>query len=112
MLPEGILAARGRMPIVASAVTLFPQPDSPTRPRVSPGRTSNEMPLTAWTSPRLRLEADAEIVDLEKRAVAHVRPRSFGSRASRRPSPIRLKPITAITIATPGKIARNGAVCR
>ena len=60
----------------------------------------------------LRLEADAEVLDLEERRLAHDRPRSFGSSASRRPSPMRLKPITAITMQIPGKIARNGAVCR
>ena len=38
---------------MASDVTLLPQPDSPTMPRVSPGATSNEIPLTAWTVPRL-----------------------------------------------------------
>jgi hypothetical protein len=32
-------------------VTLFPEPDSPTTPRVSPGRTANEMPSTAFTIP-------------------------------------------------------------
>jgi len=34
-----------------SAVTLFPQPDSPTIPIVSPRRTSNETPSTARTTP-------------------------------------------------------------
>jgi hypothetical protein len=41
-----------RIPRIASDVTLFPQPDSPTIPRVSPGAMSNETPLTAWTIPR------------------------------------------------------------
>ena len=41
-----------------------------------------------------------------------VRPRSFGSSASRRPSPIRLKPSTRSTMATPGMIARKGALWR
>src|SRR3954452_6134625 len=44
--------ARGRMPRIASEVTLLPQPDSPTMPSVSPGATSNETPLTACTVPR------------------------------------------------------------
>ena len=35
--------------------------------------------------------------------------RSFGSRASRRESPKRLKPNTARLIATPGKMASHGA---
>ena len=41
-----------RIPSIASEVTLFPQPDSPTIPSVSPGAMSNETPLTAWTIPR------------------------------------------------------------
>src|SRR5512133_1771049 len=36
---------------IVIAVTLFPHPDSPTRPRVSPRRTSNETPSTARVSP-------------------------------------------------------------
>ena len=35
--------------IMARPVVLLPQPDSPTMPRVSPLRTSNEIPLTAFT---------------------------------------------------------------
>src|SRR6266496_4974470 len=33
----------------------FPQPDSPTTPRVSPGMRSNETPSTAFTCPMVRL---------------------------------------------------------
>jgi hypothetical protein len=42
---------RARIPRIASAVTLLPEPDSPTIPSVSPGAMSKEMPLTAWTVP-------------------------------------------------------------
>ena len=35
--------------MIARPVVLFPQPDSPTMPRVSPMRTSKEIPLTALT---------------------------------------------------------------
>src|SRR4051794_26379075 len=41
-----------RIPRIASDVTLFPQPDSPTMPSVSPGAMSKETPLTACTIPR------------------------------------------------------------
>src|SRR5258708_23760503 len=34
-----------------SAVTDLPQPDSPTRPSVSPAASSNDTPSTAWTTP-------------------------------------------------------------
>src|SRR5262245_54868362 len=40
------------MPSSASAVTLLPEPDSPTMPSVSPGLIANETPLTACTVPR------------------------------------------------------------
>src|SRR5439155_9100080 len=49
--PERTRPARGRSPTSASAVTLFPQPDSPTMPSVSPGPMSNEIPFTACTVP-------------------------------------------------------------
>ena len=38
-------------PIRVWAVTLLPEPDSPTMPRISPGRRSNETPSTACTMP-------------------------------------------------------------
>ncbi len=34
--------------MIASDVTDLPQPDSPTRPTVCPGRTSKLTPSTAW----------------------------------------------------------------
>src|SRR4051794_12245373 len=40
------------MPRIASEVTLFPHPDSPTMPSVSPGAMSKDTPLTACTVPR------------------------------------------------------------
>src|SRR5919197_1177914 len=49
--PERTRPARGSRPRRASAVTLLPQPDSPTIPSVSPGPISNEIPLTACTVP-------------------------------------------------------------
>src|ERR687888_1693216 len=50
-VPERTRPARGRSPSSASAVTLLPQPDSPTMPSVSPGPISNEIPFTACTVP-------------------------------------------------------------
>ncbi|CBN55761.1 hypothetical protein OSCI_2420016 [Kamptonema sp. PCC 6506] len=40
----------GTKPMTARAVTDFPDPDSPTIPRVCPRFTSKEMPSTALTS--------------------------------------------------------------
>src|SRR5439155_6677942 len=42
----------GSRPSSASALTLFPAPDSPTRPRVSPGAIVYDNPRTAWTTRR------------------------------------------------------------
>ncbi len=37
--------------MIESAVTDFPEPDSPTMPSVSPALSENERPLTAVTGP-------------------------------------------------------------
>src|ERR671936_2957805 len=50
-VPERTRPARGSRPRRARAVTLLPQPDSPTIPRVSPGPMSNEIPFTACPVP-------------------------------------------------------------
>ena len=41
----------GLSPRIDIIVTLFPEPDSPTTPSVSPGRISNDTPSTAFTIP-------------------------------------------------------------
>src|SRR6185503_13839639 len=51
--PPTTRPARGSRPRVASDVTLFPHPDSPTMASVSPGAMSKLIPLTACTVPRL-----------------------------------------------------------
>src|SRR5829696_8021274 len=45
--PSTLLPRLGSRPMIASDVTDLPQPDSPTRPTVWPGRTSKLMPSTA-----------------------------------------------------------------
>src|SRR5690606_23541014 len=45
-------AARGSRPMTASEVIDLPHPDSPTRQRVSPRRTWNEISRTACKAPR------------------------------------------------------------
>ncbi len=47
--PPTILAALGRMPMIAWAQTDFPEPDSPTRATVLPAGTRNETPRTAFS---------------------------------------------------------------
>ena len=54
-------------------------------------------------------EGDCEILDREKtRRAAHRRP-IFGSSASRSPSPMKLKLVTASVIASPGMTASQGS---
>src|SRR5688500_10117671 len=48
ILPGGV----GTRPMIDSAVTLFPQPDSPTMPKVRPRSSVKSTPSTARTSPR------------------------------------------------------------
>ncbi len=45
----GLISCRTARPVV-----VFPHPDSPTRPSVSPGAMEKDTPDTAWTSPTLR----------------------------------------------------------
>ena len=49
--PLAILPGYSIRPMTLRAVTLLPQPDSPTSPRVWPWATANETPSTAWTTP-------------------------------------------------------------
>ena len=50
--PSTILAGGlGIRPMIESAVTDLPQPDSPTIPSVLPFSTWKETPSTAWTTP-------------------------------------------------------------
>ena len=91
------------------AIVDLPLPDSPTSPSISPGRSSNETPLTACTSgpPSASPPADSEVLDevddLERgRAVLH-QWTVFGSSTSRSASPRRLKASAASTIASPGE---------
>src|SRR4051812_28807487 len=49
----------GIRPSSASVETLLPEPDSPTIPRISPGKSSYETPSTAWTIPSSVLNSTA-----------------------------------------------------
>ena len=51
MEPPTIRPGRSTMRRMERAVTLFPQPDSPTMPSVCPARTSKLAPSTAFTVP-------------------------------------------------------------
>ncbi len=58
-----IMRTRPRM---ASALMLLPQPDSPTRPTVSPGAMAKLTPSTAWTSPSWLSNLTARSVTLSR----------------------------------------------
>ena len=64
------LLARVR-PMIVCAVTLLPEPDSPTIASTSPGRRSKLTPSTACTTPAFGGEADPQVVDGEQRRGAH-----------------------------------------
>src|SRR5438046_8916716 len=49
--PPTIRPFDGSSFISASAVVVFPHPDSPASPIASPSRRPNEAPLTAWPAP-------------------------------------------------------------
>ena len=52
--------------MIESAVTLLPQPDSPTSPSASPRSTWNDTPLTAWTTPGADEELGPQVADVEE----------------------------------------------
>ena len=97
-------------PISASAVTLLPEPDSPTMPTTSPGvDIERSTPSTAMQR-RAAVEPNSTRQVLRCRAVAMRHQRfSFGSSASRSPSPIRLNASTVIRIARPGNVTTHHA---
>ena len=89
--PLAAPAARGS----ACSVVVLPQPDSPTRPSVSPSRMSKLMPSTAWTVPTRRLNTAPfsqrvvpdQVVDLAapSRARSRGTPDGIARRRSRAP---------------------------
>ena len=65
-------ARRGSRRMMESAVTLLPQPDSPTMPSVSPAAIVKLTPSTARVDPVLGEEIRAQIVDFEQGRIGHV----------------------------------------
>ena len=103
----------GTSRMIDSALTLLPQPDSPTIASVSPRRTRERDVVDRPEQPRIGEEHRLQVLHLENRlfrpCLGH-QPRCLGSRMSRSASPNRLVPNTARLIATPGKITSHGAV--
>ena len=57
-------------PMVARESTVFPEPDSPTIPRLSPGFNSNETSFTACNSPRAVANLTSRFFTLRKSLTA------------------------------------------
>jgi hypothetical protein len=119
---------------IESELTVFPDPDSPTSPRISPGRTKNEMSsMTRWTPwsvsnstvrPSTARSASSGAVDAAVSGAAPTgcavatrvmpdlplrRRRTVSTlNASRNPSPSRLNASTVSAIATPGYTTCHG----
>ena len=137
--PDGNRAGGdGTRPMIAMADTDLPEPDSPTMPSVSPGLTDQLTPSTARTTPlsvwkctrRSSTDSNGSAFvagaagggsTLVRSASAVSSPshagwrswpayRSFGSRASRRPSPTKTKASTVKTTAAPGSSDSHGWV--
>ena len=50
-IPSDFVFLGSFSPMIVRHVTLLPEPDSPTIPRVSPRSSVNDTPSTAWTMP-------------------------------------------------------------
>ena len=102
-----------RICMIEYAVTDFPEPDSPTIPRVFPGSSLKLTPFTADTSPlsvlKVVCRSDTSRTNLLSSIL--LTPYYFdnlGANASLKPSPIRFNVRTMIQIVSAGKIRRNG----
>ena len=101
----------GTSPMSDKAVTVLPEPDSPTSPTICPRPTSKETSSSTRTWPRSPWNSVRRLRTLStlSAAIAGAQPFMEGSRASRSPSPTKLNASTAIRIATPGATATIGA---
>ena len=101
MCPGGL----GTSCIIDSAVTLLPEPDSPTMASVSPSSRSKLVLSTALIILVLStLNWVVRCLTSSSFAMWRLLYLSLGSSASRRPSPSRLKDRTVSAIAMPGKV--------
>ena len=118
--PVSIRPGGGISRMMESAVTLLPQPDSPTMQSTSPLTDPDVHAVDRFGDAVAGMEPGAQIAHLQDRICAEapsgrsasIGSQSFrrGSRASRIPSPRRLKPSTVIMMARPGKNTRWGAL--
>ena len=90
------------------AVTDFPEPDSPTMPSTFRRSRLKDTPLTAFTSPAGVKKEVCKSRTCNNSAIfsASCQFRSFGSNASRSPSPKRFRDSTIREITTAGITSR------
>ena len=102
------VAVGGSRPITASIATDLPEPDSPTIASTSPASTESRRRRRRGTRrPRCRTRPRG----CGSRGAPSAQLRfSFGSSASRRPSPIRLMASTVIRMARPGNVTTHQAL--
>ena len=86
------------------AVTLFPQPLSPTSPTVSPSKIEVD-PVHSVHDPVHGVKAGDQFPEREQWRSSLIHSLNLGSRASLKPSPRRLKLRTDKKMAIPGKVA-------
>ena len=104
--------------IIEREVTLFPHPDSPTRPKISPLPISKLISLIAVTlvflfwknSVRSLLTVSSFSCTIVYSFPCFARYLIFGSRVSLKPSPNRLNASTVTKIARPGKYTMCEAI--
>src|SRR5579885_2640804 len=70
---------RGIRPMIESAVTLLPQPDSPTMPRVRPVSSEKLTPSTAWNSPPSASKYVARFLTSRRHRAVSARPLGSGA---------------------------------
>ena len=66
-IPSDVVFLGSFSPMIVRQVTLFPEPDSPTMPSVSPRSRVNETPSTALTTPSSVWKLVSQVLDLEQR---------------------------------------------
>ena len=103
--PRSARPAAGSSRVIARLVTLLPQPDSPTRPSVSPASISKLHAVDGVDRRLVRPEAHDQVLDGKQghRSSAPSHRLTRGSSASRSPSPMKLIDSTAIAMAAPAR---------
>ena len=111
ILPLSINPLLSNIPANVFVKTDLPEPDSPTIPRVFPGSKLKLIPFTACTSPLSVLKVVCRSLTSKIYLLSILRSSyllSFGSKASRKPSPRRFNARTIRQMVNAGKINLSG----